>query len=214
MTASRPTASGIINLHGSLYERRDMGELWFPKTEFNIKYRHIFNADHEHSWDGIGLPDNAFDNRVIDINVKQLIYDFSRPDSDWRVSPGINFGGGREFGIESNYLKFGPVVDFAYKSREILSVSVLNYKHHFSTEGHQIHPIAVTLDIGKTYKAVKASRIKQVNDPSLETSFSPDTAIEVSFSEEAQPPVIHQVQAHKPADLKLRGLVERDLGAN
>jgi hypothetical protein len=35
-------------------------KLWFPKLEFNIKYRHIFGADHEHSWNGVELPDEPF----------------------------------------------------------------------------------------------------------------------------------------------------------
>jgi hypothetical protein len=114
-------------------------------------------------------------------------------------------------------------VDFAYRGHEILSVSVLNYKHHFGTDGHQIHPVSVTLDLEKSYKAIKASRIKQVEDPSLAPKSSPASVEQASLTkpltQEAsgtatEIQVIKVEAPNKPADLKLLGLAERDLGAN
>lgn len=139
--------------HLNWYNRRLKGEKWFPKFELNLEYRDPFKASHEHSWNGQPLTPDPYNNKVLNLNYLQFIYDW-KIGENFRLSPAFNLGAGREWGIDKNYFQFGPAIVLSHKGDDILYASIFNYKEVLGSDGDQWHPVSMSLDIGKVLKKI------------------------------------------------------------
>lgn len=157
----------LISSHANFYKRRDAGRLWFPKVEANLEVILPFDRDHRHSWNGQELAPQPFNNRYAEFMVTQYVYDFNLKNG-FRITPGVNYGVSNEYGGggdgASYFYQVGPTAAVAYKGNDILKLSVMNFKDGFSDHrDQQWHIFGLSLDIGGSLRAIKASGIKEVS---------------------------------------------------
>ena len=158
----------LISAHGNFYGRRDAGKLWFPKVEANLELILPFDRNHEHSWNGQPLPPNPFNNRYAELMVTQYVYDFKFKNGV-RITPGVNYGFSSEYGGRGSgetdhfFYQIGPTAALSYKGNDILKLSVMNFKDGVSDHlNQQWHIFSLSLDIGGSLRAIKASGIKEI----------------------------------------------------
>lgn len=156
----------LISAHSNFYERRDAGELWFPKVEANLELILPFDRDHEHSWNGQALSPDPFNNRYAEVMVTQYVYDFKFKNGV-RITPGVNYGVSNEYGGggdgASYFYQVGPAAALSYKGNDVLKLSVMNFKDGLSEHRDQQWQIfSLSLDIGGSLRAVKAAGIKEI----------------------------------------------------
>lgn len=172
-----------LSAHLNLYGRRDKGEKWLPKTEFNAEMRWAKVEAHNHYWDDNRLKPDPNDNRTLAFSVRQAIYDFE-PTKHFRVTPEFNLVYSREYGYEEpNFLQIGPSVTLGWYNQDIISVSVFNYKRQLGGPARQLHPIAGWISLSGIIKAIHASQIKEAKPEDLKVSATPDQFSEVTTSD-------------------------------
>jgi len=153
--------------HLNLYQRKDRGEKWFPKTEGNIELTLPYRDKHEHSWNGNAIDPNPYDNKVLEIALTQHVYDFKLSDH-WLLTPGVNLAYIKEFGRDDpNFLQFGPRMTMGWYGKDILSVSFLNYKENLGGNGDQWHWLSGYLSIGGLIEAYNSSQITEAEAKDL-----------------------------------------------
>lgn len=151
-----------LSVYSSFYKRRNEGEKWWPETNIGLDATIPYDTDHDHSWDGRSLEPDPWDNQVVELSLKQGIYDFD-VGGNIRLTPEIHAGLGHSWGEEADFYKIGPGMSAGYKGYDILTLSVLNYQEYLGSDADNWSWASLTLDLTNTYKAWKASRIKKVN---------------------------------------------------
>lgn len=149
------------NIHYNNYARRDAGKLMFPGFEGNFSYILPIHTSQKHSWDGNKLKEDPNDNTSLEFVYCQHLYDF-RLDEFSRITPQFNLGGGRDFGLEMNFLQFGPRVTYATHGEDVVSINFLNYKKMFGDVSNQWHWLSITVDTFSAYKAIKRLTVKSL----------------------------------------------------
>ena len=148
-------------LHGNFYERRDAGEKWFPKAEFNVEGRLPISTKVK-----MGEKTN---NSYVDLTFTQFFYDFG--SKAFMVSPGVNLGGGWEASSPKDpyFGQFGPRVEVSSYDNVIVGLDIFNYK---TNNGGQWHPIGAFISVDGLCDAWKAAHITEVTPPPIPASGS------------------------------------------
>jgi hypothetical protein len=159
---SRQTDSIFLtSIHYNDYHRRNRGELLFPKWEANAEWRHILNSEFESSWEGRRLNESPNKNGSAEFTLTQYLYDY-KFGNGLRVSPWIKGGLGYEQNGDDTFWSIMPGASFGMDDIDILHVGVIGYKQMINDSSRaQVHPIAVTFDLGNGYKALRKSKISR-----------------------------------------------------
>jgi len=154
-----------VNADFSEYSRRLDGKLWFPKWTLDAQYLKPFNVDHKHWWKGKSLAPDPYDGERFELGFTQYLYDFWYDHKLFRLTPGIRFGGGHEWGPDKSFGRIDLPVQWATHNYSILKASI-GYKEQFGGTGDQ-YIAALSLNVVGLFDAIRISSIKEAHKDEL-----------------------------------------------
>lgn len=95
------TDISVYSGHLNNYYRRMNKEKLFPDLEINVNYTLPMDTNHHHSWDGVALDPDPYNERIFDALLRLGLIDIEKGDD--RYTPSLDIGGGRNWGRDEDY---------------------------------------------------------------------------------------------------------------
>jgi len=158
-----------IYSHTKFDGREKAGKKFFPQAELGIGYTHPFGVEQDHSWRGTPLPSKPYNNKRLDLDYTQWLV--KHQEGDVTVYPGVNIGGGKIWGHDTNYGKLGVAVKAQYKNQDIVSANV-GWQEEFNNNDDGVY-WNVALHFKGVYKFFKSLFIREASSEDLQSSSAP-----------------------------------------
>jgi len=116
------------------WRRSDYGHKYFPKTILDFEGIGIFNSVESRKWNNKSLNPMIYDKRRFEFVLNQALIDIPFFNTSSRLTPGLVFGYGREYG-ESYFIKPGVGVTFgSNKKINKIDHATINFNYKYSDE--------------------------------------------------------------------------------
>ncbi|MDZ7612157.1 MAG: LysM domain-containing protein [Candidatus Moranbacteria bacterium] len=138
--------------------KRQQGDLWFPEWGIGAKVVIPFHEKLEADDPSAEIYDEGRYTLYGDVWLYDLWF-----SKNWRLTPGLNLGGGFIEGKDSFYLQGGPQFALGGINDELLEVSLINPQYFLSEsarDASRLYDFIGTVNLEKTGRILWASQIK------------------------------------------------------